>query len=389
MTAAPRRAGPARFTSQTNQALLMSIPPLTNRDLLALPTYQPGRPIEEVARELGLPAADIIKVASNENPLGPSPAAVAAMQHVIEHLNLYPDGNAFYLKQKLAAKLNLQPANLILGNGSNEIIEFVGHAYMAPGVEVVVSQYCFAVYPLVTKLFGAQLVTVPAKNLGHDLSAMLSAITPQTRVVFVANPNNPTGTVVARDELLRFVEQIPAHVLLVMDEAYIEFLDGAADLVALVRAGTKPNLLLMRTFSKIFGLAGLRLGYGLAHPDLIAAFEKVRQPFNINSIAQAGALAALEDTVHTHRTRENNAAGLRFFAQALARLGLEFVPSAANFVLVKVGDGQLVFEAMQRAGVIVRPMGGYQLGEWIRITVGTANENNRCLAALKSALGRA
>ncbi len=367
----------------------MPIPPLTNRDLLSLPTYQPGRPIEEVARELGLPAADIIKVASNENPLGPSPAAVAAMQHVIEHLNLYPDGNAFYLKQKLAAKLNLQPANLILGNGSNEIIEFVGHAYMAPGVEVVVSQYCFAVYPLVTKLFGAKLVTVPAKHLGHDLTAMLNAITPQTRVVFVANPNNPTGTVVPKDELLRFVERIPAHVLLVMDEAYIEFLDGAADLVALVRAGTKPNILLMRTFSKIFGLAGLRLGYGIAHPELIAAFEKVRQPFNINSIAQAGALAALEDTVHVQRTRENNAAGLRFFAQALAKLGLEFVPSAANFVLVKVGDGQKVFDAMQRAGVIVRPMGGYQLGEWIRITVGAANENNRCLAALKSALGRA
>lgn len=365
----------------------MPIPPLINRELLDLPSYQPGRPIEEVARELGLPAADIIKVASNENPLGPSPAALAAMQRVLANLNLYPDGNAFYLKQKLAEKLGVPPANLILGNGSNEIIEFVGHAYMAPGVEVVVSQYCFAVYPLVTKLFGAKLVTVPAKNLGHDLPAMLKAITPQTRVVFVANPNNPTGTVVSNAELLRFVEQVPAEVLLVMDEAYIEFLDGAADLLAFIRSGARPNLVLMRTFSKIFGLAGLRIGYGIAHPDLIAAFEKVRQPFNINSIAQAGALAALDDTAHIQSTRENNSRGLKLFAGAFAELKLEFVPSAANFILVKVGEGQEVFEAMQRQGVIVRPMGGYQLGEWIRITVGTPEQNERCLAALKAARG--
>jgi histidinol-phosphate aminotransferase len=364
----------------------MPIPELTNRELSDLPSYQPGRPIEEVARELGLPARDIIKLASNENPLGPSPAALAAMQHVLANLHLYPDGNAFYLKQKLAAKLDLSPAQLILGNGSNEIIEFVGHAYLAPGVEVVASQYCFAVYPLVAKLFGATLVTVPARNYGHDLPAMLAAITPRTRVVFVANPNNPTGTVVAAEALLRFVEQVPPHVLLVLDEAYLEFLDGAADLVARLRTGVQPNLLLMRTFSKIFGLAGLRLGYGLGHPDLIAAFEKVRQPFNINAIAQAGALAALDDEVHIRRTRENNAAGLKFFAGAFAMLGLEFLPSAANFVLVKVGDGQQVFDAMQRRGVIVRPMAGYQLPEWIRITIGTPEQNERCLAALRAAL---
>lgn len=364
----------------------MPIPPLVNRELLDLPSYQPGRPIEEVARELGLPAADIIKVASNENPLGPSPAALAAMQRELANLNLYPDGNAFYLKQKLAAELGVQPANLMLGNGSNEIIEFVGHAYMASGVEVVVSQYCFAVYPLVAKLFGAKLVSVPAKNLGHDLTAMLKAITPQTRVVFVANPNNPTGTVVSNEELLRFVAQVPADVLLVMDEAYIEFLDGAADLVTLIRSGAKPNLLLMRTFSKIFGLAGLRVGYGIAQLDLIAAFEKVRQPFNINSIALAGALAALDDVEHVRLTRENNAAGLKLFATAFGELGLEFVPSAANFVLVKVGEGQKIFNAMQRQGVIVRPMGGYQLGEWIRITIGTPEQNERCLKALTAAL---
>jgi histidinol-phosphate aminotransferase len=365
----------------------MPIPPPVNTSLPDLPTYQPGRPIEEVARELGLPATEVIKLASNENPLGPSPAALAAMQKVLANLHLYPDGNAFYLKQKLSEKLQMPPAHLILGNGSNEIIEFVGHAYMGPGVDVVVSQYCFAVYPLVTKLFGANLVIVPAKHYGHDLSAMLKAITRKTRVLFVANPNNPTGTVVTNDELAQFVREIPPQVLLVLDEAYIEFLEAPPDFLSLLRNGTRPNLLLMRTFSKIFGLAGLRLGYGIAHPELVATLEKARQPFNINSIAQAGALAALDDTEHVRRTRANNARGLQFFSEVFRQMALEFIPSAANFVLVRVGDGQRVCEAMQQRGVIVRPMGGYHLGEWIRITVGTPTENDKCLEALKSALG--
>jgi histidinol-phosphate aminotransferase len=359
-----------------------------NPALRDLPVYQPGRPIEEVAREVGLRAADIIKLASNENPLGPSPAAVQAMQNVIAHLHLYPDGNAFYLKQRLAEKLNIPAANVILGNGSNEIIEFVGHALIGPGTEVIVSQYCFAIYPLVTKLFGGTLVTVPAQNYGHDLPAMLRAITPATRAVFVANPNNPTGTHVAKDELIRFVDQIPSNVLLVLDEAYIEFLDDAADFVSDLRAGRRPNLLLMRTFSKIFGLAGLRIGYGIGDPDLIATLEKVRQPFNINSIAQAGAQAALDDAEHIRRTRENNAAGLERYSAAFQELNFEFIPSAANFILVRVGNGQEVFDALQKLGVIVRPMGGYQLGEWIRISIGTAQENERCLQALKSVLNR-
>ena len=364
----------------------MPIPSPVNRSLNEIPVYQPGRPIEEVARELGLPAASIIKLASNENPLGPSPKALAAMQRALAQLNLYPDGNAFQLKQALAKKLGVQTANLILGNGSNEIIEFIGHAYMAPGVDVVVSQFCFAVYPLVTKLFGANLITVPAKHHAHDLPAMLKAITPNTRVVFVANPNNPTGTLARKDELRRFVDATPANVLLALDEAYIEFLDDPADFVSEIRAGQRQNVVIMRTFSKIFGLAGLRLGYGIAHPDLISAFEKIRQPFNINAIAQAGALAALEDDDHTRRTRENNSAGLRFFEAACRKLKLEIVPSAANFFLVKVGAGQQVFEALQREGIITRPMGGYQLPEWIRISVGTPAENERCLDALKRVL---
>ena len=354
--------------------------------LKTLPTYQPGRPIEEVARELGLPAADIIKLASNENPFGPSPLAVAAMQKAFAGVNLYPDGNAFYLKQKLAAKLGVEPAHLILGNGSNEIIEFAGHALLVPGADVVVSQYCFAVYPIVTKLFGANLVTVPARNYGHDLAAMLRAITPRTRIVFVANPNNPTGTLAPREEVIRFVNDVPDDVLLVMDEAYVDFLDDPLDLVSLVRLGARPNLILMRTFSKIYGLASLRIGYGIGNPEFIAALEKIRQPFNLNLLAQTATLAALDDVEHVRKTRANNFAGLEFFTKAFRNLKLEYVPSHANFILVRVGDGQRVFEALQRQGVIVRPMGGYQLPEWIRISIGTPPENERCLAALKAVL---
>jgi histidinol-phosphate aminotransferase len=246
---------------------------ILNPVLPNLPVYQPGRPIEEVARELGLPADDIIKLASNENPLGPSRQALAAMRRALASTNLYPDGNAFYLKQKLAAKLQLSPANLILGNGSNELLELVGHALLGAGAqapasqpEVVVSQYCFAVYPIIAALFGAKLVTVPAKNFGHDLDAMLAAITPNTRVVFVANPTNPTGTTVSPQALARFVAAVPENVLVALDEAYLEFLDTPPDLVPVIRDGQKANLLLLRTFSKIHGLAGVRLGYGIGHP---------------------------------------------------------------------------------------------------------------------------
>jgi histidinol-phosphate aminotransferase len=307
------------------------------------------------------------------------------MQRVIANLNLYPDGNAFYLKRKLAEKLGLTPENLTLGNGSNEIIEFTGHALLEPGVDVVISQYSFAIYLLVARLFGANPVIVPAKNYGHDLPAMLAAITPATKVVFVANPNNPTGTVASREEVLRFVDAVPERVLLVMDEAYIEFLDEPADLLPLVRAG-KPNLLLMRTFSKIFGLAGLRIGYGMASPELAAAMETIRQPFNINSIAQAGALAALEDTEHVRKTRANNAAGMKQIVAGLRGLDVEYIPSAGNFILARVGDGKRVFDEMLKLGVIVRPMGGYELPEWIRISIGTAKENERGLAALKKVM---
>jgi histidinol-phosphate aminotransferase len=357
-----------------------------NPNLKDLPTYQPGRPIEEVARELGLPVEGIIKLASNENPFGPSPAAMAAMEKALGQLNLYPDGNAFYLKQKLAAHHGVEPRNLILGNGSNEIIEFVGHALLGPGAEVVVSQYCFAVYPIVTHMFGAKLVTVPAKRYAHDLPAMLRAITPQTRIIFVANPNNPTGTVAPRADLVELINNVPPHVLLVMDEAYIEFLEDAVDFLPLIRQNLNPNLILMRTFSKIYGLAGLRIGYGMAAEELISALEKIRQPFNINAMAQVAALAALDDTEHVERTRANNRAGQHYLETELHKLKLQHVPSAGNFILVKVGDGQKVFLELQEQGVIVRPMAGYQLPEFIRISVGTPAENARCIEALRKVL---
>jgi histidinol-phosphate aminotransferase len=238
----------------------------------------------------------------------------------------------------------------------------------------------------VAKLFGAEVVTVPAKDYGHDLPAMLQAITPQTRIVFVANPNNPTGTLAPRETLIDFVNRVPDDVLLVMDEAYIEFLEDAVDLIPLIRLGARKNLVLMRTFSKIYGLAGLRIGYGIGAPELISALEKIRQPFNANLLAQTAALAALDDDAHVRKTRANNLAGLDFFKQAFRKLKLEYVPSHANFILVRVGQGQKVFEAMQTLGVITRPMGGYQLPEWIRISVGTAQENGRCLDALTRAV---
>ena len=367
----------------------MDLTQLAPAYIRSIAPYQPGKPTSELAREMGLAESSIVKLASNENPLGPSPRALAAMANALPTLQLYPDGNAFYLKQRLAGKLNLDPAHLILGNGSNEILEFVGHAVIAPGAEVVVSEYCFAVYPIVTHLCGGRLVSVPAKSFGHDLPAMRDAITARTAVVFVANPNNPTGTLAPASEVLELIRSVPPNVLLVIDEAYIEFLDEPLDLRPLIRSGEHPNLVLTRTFSKIHGLAGLRIGYGIGSPAVIAAFEKVRQPFNLNTLAQVAALAALEDGEHQRRTQENNKAGLQFFTAACTRLGLTFLPSAANFILVRVGTGQQVFDAMQRLGVIVRPMGGYRLPEWIRISIGTPQENERCLAALQQVLGKA
>jgi len=366
----------------------MSLPFALNPALENLPVYQPGRPIEEVARELGLPARGIIKLASNENPFGPAPSALAALKSAGKNVGLYPDGNAFYLKQKLAARLGASPANLVLGNGSNDILELLAHALLAPGADAVMSEYCFVVYPLVTRLLGANPITVAARHYAHDLAALAKAITPATKAIFIANPNNPTGTLAPAREVLEFLEQVLPGVVVIMDEAYLEFLEQPLDLVPLVLRGEKPNLILLRTFSKIHGLAGLRLGYAIGHPELIAALEKIRQPFNVNSLAQAGGLAALDDGGHVQKTRQNNFAGLKFFEEALREMGVEFVPSHANFILARVGDGKGVFQALQSRGIIVRPMDGYGLPEWLRITIGLPRQNHRCARALKTILRR-
>lgn len=359
----------------------------TRGHLKSLPVYQPGRPIEEVARELGIPFGDIIKLASNENPLGPSEKALQAIQKAARQVHLYPDGNAFYLKQCMSECLDIPKESIIFSNGSNELIEWIGHLLLDEDSNIVVSQYCFAIYPIVAAMFGAKTNTVPAIDYGHDLRAMADAVDERTKAVFVANPNNPTGTLASSEEVMAFLDRIPDHVLIVMDEAYYEFLPRPTDLLPLLRDGGKPNLFLMRTFSKIHGLAGLRVGYGIGHRDFIQVMEKVRQPFNVNALAQAGALAALGDVDHVQRTREINQEGIEFFQNQFDTHGLEYVPSHANFVLVKVGEGKRVFDELQKQGVITRPMAGYQLPEWIRISIGTSSENERCMNALTKALG--
>jgi len=367
----------------------MSLPFKLKSELDVLPVYQPGRPIEEVARELGLPVGSIDKLASNENPLGASPAALEAVRRAAADMHLYPDGNCHHLRERLAEQLMLEPQNLIFGNGSNEILELLGHALLGPGDEVVFSQYCFVVYPIVARLFGADVVSVPAKDHGHDLPAMLDAVSDRTRIVFVANPNNPTGTLAPREDVIQLVSGLPEHVLLVMDEAYVEYLDDAVDLLSLIRRGDRPNLFVTRTFSKIYGLAGLRVGYGVGHPEFIAGLEKTREPFNVNSLAQAGALAALDDEEHVARSRAVNREGLECLTVAFRKLGLDHVPSHGNFVLARVGDAGAVFTELQRQGVITRPVAGYGLAEWLRISVGTAEQNGRCVEALGQILGSA
>ena len=356
-----------------------------NTVLNDLPVYQPGRPIEEVARELGMPVGSIAKLASNENPLGPSASALQAMKQAIERVNLYPDGNAYYLKKTIGETCGLPSGQIILGNGSNELIEFVGHALLKPGTNIVVSQYCFAIYPIVARLFGADVITVPAVDYGSDLAAMADAVSDETRILFLANPNNPTGTLSASHEVLELIEQIPESVLVVIDEAYFEYLKEPLDLLPKVREGRK-NLMLMRTFSKIHGLAGLRLGYGLGSKELITALEKIRQPFNANLVAQSAAEAALLDRDHVVRSREHNQKELDRIEACYREEGWGFVPSFANFTLLKVGDGAAVNQGLLREGIITRPMAGYGLGEWLRISIGTEAENDRCLAALKKLL---
>jgi histidinol-phosphate aminotransferase len=361
-----------------------SIWDIANPQLRDLAVYEPGKPIEETARELDTDASQIIKLASNENPLGPSPKALAAMRTALATANLYPDGGGYYLREALAASLGLTRDHLILGNGSNEIIEFLGHAFLAPGDDIITSEHAFIAYKLVAAVFGARAIEVPSPGLRHDLDAMIAAITPKTRLIFVANPNNPTGTLAGQDEIDRFIERVPENVVAVFDEAYFEYLDDPPDSLRFVRAGR--NVTVLRTFSKIQGLAGLRIGYGIARPELIQVLQKTRQPFNLNGLAQVAALAGLADTEHRRETKRITDNGRAYLQEQFNAMNLPFVPSAANFVLVKVGDGATTFRQLLDRKIIVRALKGYNLPEWIRISVGTMEQNRRCIAALRDVL---
>ena len=355
--------------------------------VLSYPSYEPGRPIDDVARDLGLDPAGIIKLASNENPFGPSPKAAEAAKRAIEQGQLYPDGGCYALRQGLARAHGLAPGQFVIGNGSNEVIELLGHVFLGAGDEVVMGLPEFVVYRLVALLFGARPVEVPLASFRNDLGALSRALTPRTKMVIVSSPNNPTGTANSEAELLAFVRALPENVICVVDEAYTDYEEHPHDIRPLIAEGR--NVIGLRTFSKIYGLASLRIGYGYASAELASLLDRVRQPFNVNAIAQEAALAALGDHEFRRMCALENRKGLRRLEAGFAALGLEFVPSQANFMLVRVGDGARVFDGLQRRGVIVRPVKSYGLPEWLRITVGTAPQNERLLAELAAVLGRA
>jgi histidinol-phosphate aminotransferase len=349
--------------------------------------YQPGKPISELAREMGLQEAGIVKLASNENPRGIGPRTRAAIEAAIGDLARYPDGNGFELKQALSKRYGVDTASIVLGNGSNDVLELVALAFLGPGRAAVYSQHCFAVYPLATQARGARSIAVPARNFGHDLEAMAKAIDDETYVAWLANPNNPTGTFARGEEVEAFLRRVPERVLVVLDEAYNEYLphDLKADSARWLKR--HPNLVITRTFSKAYGLAGLRVGYALAHPSVADIMNRVRQPFNVNSLALTAAVAALDDMEFVARSYAENLQGLRQIEEGAQRLGLDFIPSHGNFITVRVGKAAEVYKRLLRRGVIVRPVAGpYQLPEHLRVTIGTAQENEKFLAALAASL---
>ncbi|MDR0564848.1 MAG: histidinol-phosphate transaminase [Azoarcus sp.] len=352
----------------------------------SLSPYQPGKPISELARETGIPEKDIVKLASNENPLGMSQKAKAAAAAALEEGNRYPDGNAFALKAALAKKVGVDMAQLVIGNGSNDILEIATQTFLTPGTSAVFAQYSFAVYPLATLARGATCIQVPAQNYGHDLDAMRAAITPDTRILFIANPNNPTGTFLPGNKIEAFLAQIPQDVLVVLDEAYTEFLPPESRYDAIAWIKKFPNLLVSRTLCKAYGLAGLRLGYAVAHPEVADLMNRVRQPFNVSVVAQAAAVAALKDQDFVEKVAENNRRGIAQLSAVFDELGLEWIPSFGNFITVRVGDGAKVNQSLLAQGVIVRPIAGYGLPEWLRVSVGLPEENARFIEALRRAL---
>lgn len=356
-----------------------------------LKPYEPGKPIEELEREYGIAGA--VKLGSNENPLGPGPLALAAIRAGLGSLHRYPDGSGYALKKALAAQLSvgagpITPDHLTLGNGSNEVLELAARTFVTPADEVVFSEHAFAVYPIVTQAVGARAIVTPARSYGHDLHAMRAAVTERTRLVFIANPNNPTGTWVGSDALAGFLTSLPKHVLVLIDEAYYEYVDESGYPNGVAWVERFPNLIVTRTFSKIHGLAGLRLGYGVSHPEVAGLFNRVRQPFNVNSLALAAAEAALGDEGHVARSRRVNQAGLRQLEDTCDALGLSYIPSIANFLCIALPrPGSDVYAALLCEGVITRPIAGYGLPEHLRVTVGTEAENARFAAALTRVLG--
>jgi len=352
----------------------------------AIAPYQPGKPISELARELGLEETGIIKLASNENPLGVSPLARRAIESTLADLSRYPDGNGYDLKQALGRRHGVAQECIVLGNGSNDVLEMAARAFLAPGLEAVYSQHAFAVYPLAVQAAGAAGIEVPAKDYGHDLAAMRRAVTAKTRLVFIANPNNPTGTLAEPRQLEDFIAALPKEVLVVLDEAYNEYLpeDLRSDSVGWLKR--YPNLVVTRTFSKIYGLAGLRVGYACAASGVADLMNRVRHPFNVNSVALAAATAALDDHDFTRRSFELNRAGMRQVTDGLKRLGLDYIPSFGNFVSFRLQDATGVFRKLLKAGVIVRPIASYGMPQHLRVTIGLESENSRFLASLEKAL---
>lgn len=347
--------------------------------------YLPGKPVDEVEREYGVQGS--AKLASNENPLGPSPKAVAALRERLGELHLYPDGGCFHLRRALSASLSVAPERLVFGNGSNELIELAVRTFLRPGDEALLSQGTFVAYGLSLDAMGAAVRTVPLKDFGYDLEALARALTPRTRCVFLANPNNPTGTIYRRPEWEDFLERVGPDVLVVADEAYFEYVDDPDYPDSLDDQREDRAVLTLRTFSKVYGLAGLRIGYGIAHPDIVAMMNQVREPFNVNAAAQWAATAAVDDTGHLRRSVEVNRQGLTFLTGGLAALGVEWVPSQANFILVRTGRVGDVYDGLLRQGVIVRPAGP-EFPEHVRVTVGTPDENRRFLDRLSRILGR-
>jgi histidinol-phosphate aminotransferase len=350
-----------------------------------LAPYTPGKPIEELERELGI--SDAVKLASNENPYGPSRRALEAIGAALSQLHRYPDGSAYGLKRRLADRLGVEAEELLIGNGSNELLELVVRTFLRPGDEAVMADRTFVIYRLLVQAAAGTPRPVPLRAFTHDLRAMAAAISPRTRLVFLANPSNPTGTIYRREAWEEFLRAVPPHVVVVADEAYAEYVDDPAYPAAMGwRRDPTVSVVAMRTFSKLYGLAGLRVGYAVGPAALIEALDRVRQPFNVNALALVGAAAALDDEEHVRRTLEGNRAGRSFLGEAVGRLGCAHVPSAANFLLVHVGDGGRVYEALLRRGVIVRAMGGYGFPEHIRVTVGLPEENRRFVDALAATL---